>query len=224
MSGRTWLVGGVLAVAVTIAGSVVAYGGHLGRVRADSAKVAPSSAKPEAARLEGSQDIERLRAELAQVQGQLLTLRDRVDEPKMPEAAAAAAEPEKLDPETLRARREEGARRWKEHMSEVATAFEQETHNHGFATTAKGAVDRAIQSSPVLQKLANNVDCRSRTCRVEIHDGKSPDVSKQLPIFLQSIGRTLSTAQADYVDGENGQKTAVLYLTNDPPDAAQRGR
>jgi len=222
MSGRTWLLGGVLAVAVS--GSVVAQGGLLGRVRADSAKVAPLSAKPEATRFEGNQDIERLRAELAQVQGQLLTLRARVDEPKTPEATAAAAEPEKLDPETLRARREESARRWKEHMGEVATAFEKEAFNRGFATTAKGAVDRAIQSSPVLQKVADNVDCRSRTCRVEIHDGKSPDVSKQLPIFLQSVGRTLSSAQADYVDGENGQKTAVLYLTNEPPDAAQRAR
>ena len=224
MSSRTWLLGGVLAIAVAVCGSVAVYGGLRDRVRADSTKVAPLSAKPEAAGLERNQDIERLRAELAQVQGQLLTLRDRVDERKVPEATTAAAEPEKLDPETLRARREEGARRWKEHMSEVATAFEQETHDHGFATTAKSAVDRAIQSSPVLQKVADNVDCRSRTCRVEIHDGKSPAVSKQLPIFLQSIGRTLSTAQADYVDGENGQKTAVLYLTNEQPDAAQRAR
>jgi hypothetical protein len=42
-------------------------------------------------------------------------------------------------------------------MSEVATAFEQETPNRDFATTAKGAVERAIQSNSVLQKVADNV-------------------------------------------------------------------
>jgi len=108
-------------------------------------------------------------------------------------------------------------------MAEVAFAFEQEALDRAFATTMNDAVNRAMQDDPVIQKVAGKVDCRFRTCRVEIHDAKSNEVNQQLPGFLRSVGGSLRRAQADYVDGANGQKTVVLYLTNEEP-AADPGR
>jgi hypothetical protein len=219
MSGSSWLVAGALSLGLF--GAALAYLGFQARAHAnDRTRTAASTARSDAARpaAEG-QDVERLRGELAQMQGQLLALRARVAEQKAPEAAVATVQPEALDPETLREQREASTQRWKEHMVEVAAAFEQEVLDRDFATTTTDAVGGAIKNDPVLQKVAGKLDCRSRTCRLEIHDSKSSEVSRQLPIFLQSIGRTLRRAQADYVDGENGQKTVVLYLTNEEPVA-----
>jgi hypothetical protein len=182
-----------------------------------STTVATSRAQPLAAVPGGAKELERLRGEIALLQAQMLALQDRMTEPRSPEAVVPKPEPELLDPETVRERQRASARRWKEHMAEVAASFEQEPRDRNFSTTKKAAVDRAIQNNPVLQKVTGDVDCRSRTCRVEIRDSKSPEVSKQLPALLQSVGPALRRAQADQVDGVNGEKTTMLYLTNEEP-------
>lgn len=216
MSGSSWLVAGALGLG--LAGSVAALLGFQARARADGRADTPVSPAPaEAARPGEGKDVERLRGEVALLQRQMLALRDRVAEQKEVAAEAPAAEPETLDPEALQERRKASAQRWKAQMLEVAAAFEQEPLDRNFSTTTKGALDKAIQNNSVIQKVAGNVDCRSRTCRVEIQDAKSPEVSKQLPLFLQAVGPTLRRAQADHVDGESGQKTMVLYLTNEEP-------
>jgi hypothetical protein len=213
MSGQNWVVAGVIMFG--LAGSVVAYLGFQAPARADNrARPGSSSTGPETS----GKDVERLRGEVALMQRQMLALRAASAEQKAPEAAPAA-EPETLDPEMLREQREESTRRWKEHMVEVARAFEQEGIDRDFARTTRDAVDRVVQNDAVIQKVAGKVECRSRTCRVEIRDSKSTEVSQQLPRFLQAVGGTLRRAQADYVVGENGQKTLLLYLTNEEPVA-----
>lgn len=219
MSGRNWLIASALVLGLT--GSMAAYLGFQARARADGR--ANTAAPPAKAQARGQADVERLRGEVAALRGQMLALGDRVAERSASEAPTPVAEPAALAPEPLRERGRAGARSWKEHMVEVAVSFEQEPLDRNFSTATKGAVERAIQNNPVIQKVAGNVDCRSRTCRVEIHDGKSNEVSKQLPIFLQSLGRTLRRAQADHVDGGNGRKTMVLYLTNEEPTGPAPG-
>ena len=217
MSGRGWfLASGLL---VTLAGSAVAYRAlsSPAGVSARAEKSSSSAARPgEAA--DNSQDIERLRAQLASVQGQLSALRVQAAEPKASAGAEAAAAPESvedLDPATLRAKREEDVKRWKDHMAEVAIAFEEETLDRAFAAPAQSAVEQAFQSIPALQAVAGNIDCRSRTCRVEVRDAKSPEVSKALPLLLQKVGGMLPNMQADNFEDESGRSTAVLYFTNE---------
>jgi len=223
MSGRSWLIAGALFLALSA--SVAAHLALQGRARAEAAV---SPAAPPAQQVPtvpgGARELERLRSEVALLQAQMLALHDRMAEPRTSEAVVPKTEPESLDPESVRERQRAGAQRWKEHMVEVAASFEQEPRDRNFATTKKAAVDRAIQNNPVLQKVAGDVDCRSRTCRVEIRDNKSPDVSKQLPALLQSVGPALRRAQADHVDGLNGERTTMLYLTNEEPGAPTPGQ
>lgn len=216
MSEKSWLLAGALFLGLV--GSVAAHLGFRARAHVDGGPTpAASLARAEVVKARAETDVDGLRAEVARLQGQMLALRAQVAEQKAPEAVPPAPEPEALDPETLDERKRASARRWKEHMAEVAASFEQEPRDRNFSTTTAGAVDRAIQNNPVIQKVAGNVDCRSRTCRVEIHDGKGSEVSKQLPVFLHSLGPTLHRAQADNVEGPNGQTTTVLYLTNEEP-------
>lgn len=217
MSGRGWLVASGLSVA--LAGSAVAYralsspAGVSARAEKSSSSAARAGEAPD-----NSQDIERLRAQLASVQGQLSTLRLQAAEQKASVSREDAPEPEPVedtDPATLQAKREEDVKRWKDHMAEVAMAFEEETLDRAFAAPAQRAVEQAFQSIPVLQAVAGHIECRSRTCRVEVRDAKNPEVSKALPIFLQKVGGTLPNMQADHFEDESGRSTAVLYFTNE---------
>jgi hypothetical protein len=211
-------------VVLGLAGSVAAYRGFHARSQAvERSENAASSAQAPHGRPDPRNEVQHLRSELALMQGQLSGLRELVAEQKAPAPSMpAAAEPEAFDPAALQARREESARRWKEHMAEVAMAFEQEPPDRNFAVTSQAAVDRALASHPTIQASAGKLDCRARTCRIEIRDDGSGQLGKQLPLFLQAVGQTLSRAQADHVAGEHGQKTMLLYLTNEP--AAQTAR
>lgn len=216
MSNRGWVAGSVLALG--LAASVMAYRGFRATEHAEQ-RAMTVAAQAEVHRADPGANVERLRSQVALMQGQLASLSERTADEKAPPPEAAPPPVEELDPAELRERREADSRRWKEHMAEVAASFEQETLDRSFATTAKESVDKAISANPAIQATARKVDCRSRTCRVEIGDAKSATVEKQIPLLLNSLVRTLPRAQADYRDEENGQKTIVLYLTNEEPVA-----
>ena len=82
-------------------------------------------------------------------------------------------------------------------------------------TVAQAALTTAIQKNPVIQAAIGNVDCRSRTCRVEISDDGSGKLDKQLPLFVQSVGKTLPNMQAERVGERSGPSMMVLYLTDE---------
>jgi hypothetical protein len=212
-----WVVG---ALVFGLAGSAVAYlGSDASTHRRDRNEAA---AKESAAtdRADQGQDVERLRAELALLRGELNHLRDRESEQKAPEAAEhPATEAEEVDPQKLRAEREEADRQWKDHMAEVAMDFEQETVDRTFATKATTAVEQELQNNPVIQAAAGKVECRTHTCRLEIRDARNSEVSKQLQMFVHKLGPTLPRAQADQVQDANGQTNLVLYMTDQEPVA-----
>lgn len=216
MPSKGWFLASGLVV--VLAGSAVAYRALHPPARA-SLRAEPAGSRAELGeRSDQSEEMERMRAQLASVQGQLAALRTQSAAPKPDVPAETEPRPmlmEDLDPEILRAKREEDAQLWKDHMAEVALAFEDETFDRGFAAPAQSAVEQAIQNQPALKASAGKIECRSRTCRLEFRDAKSPEVGKALPLFLQSLGGTLPNMQADHVEDENGRSTAVLYLTNE---------
>jgi hypothetical protein len=156
-----------------------------------------------------------MRAELGLGEGQLRALREQVAERKAPEAPPPVEAPEPPDEASIQEQRKESARHWKEHMADVSAAFESEPLDHSFAPVAQAALATAIQKNPVVQAAVGNVDCRSRTCRVEVSDDGSGKLDKQLPLFVQSVGETLPYMQAERVGDRSGPSKMVLYLTNE---------
>src|ERR1044071_9104787 len=134
-----WVAG---ALVFGLAGTVLAYLGFesYGQNRARGKATTPERAAT--GRSENDKDVERLRAELARMQSQIDNLRQRGEQKATETAALPAAETQELDPQTLRAQREESDRKWKDHMAEVAMDFEQEAVDRTFATTAKAAVEQ----------------------------------------------------------------------------------
>lgn len=73
-----------------------------------------------------------------------------------------------------------------------------------------------MDASDALRGKVRNLECRSRTCRVEIDDDRAGAVSKELPVFVQQLADTLPSTQADHIDDGNGHTTMVLYMTRNP--------
>lgn len=210
MSGKAWWIAG--GTVVGLAGALAAHRGFHEPIKIEPARV-EALARP----LEPRNDVTALRSELALMKAQVVSLHGAMAERTSPQPPAPTTRAEAPDPATLQERRLEGARRWQEHMAEVAATFEDEALDRNFAATAQASVERALESQPALKSAAGKVDCRSRTCRLEVRKDGAGLVDKQLPLFLRAVGGVLPRAQADHIEGENGQKTMVLYLANGNP-------
>ena len=218
---------GIGALVLALAASVLVYRnlqppGGTARDTARAAAAEPVTAAPVAAKSDA--DSARMRAELGLLQGQLRALQERVNERKTSEAAAPVEAEEPLDEASLMERRKEDARLWKEHMAEVSAAFASEPLDRRFASVGETAITAAIQKNPVIQAAAGKIDCRSRTCRVEIADDQNPKLDKELPLFVQSLGGTLPNMKAERVGDRSGPSTMVLYFTNERQAVAANAR
>jgi len=56
------------------------------------------------------------------------------------------------------------------------------------------------------------VECRSRTCRLELADDGSGKLGKILPVFAQQVGRELPSIAYDRIVDASGTATMVLYM------------
>jgi hypothetical protein len=95
----------------------------------------------------------------------------------------------------------------------VAAAFRGEVADAGWSTTASSAIQAAIAGDEALTPLARGVECRSRTCRVELVDDGSGRLVQALPMFIHHLGRDLPRVTVDRVEGTGGPAAMVLYMS-----------
>ena len=212
-----WFTGSIV---IALTGSVLIFGAIKAPERARALAASPEKPREAAS---NSSDIDGLRAELGRLRSQMAGLRESMAEQKVPVAAPVPAPLpiEALSPAELKAAREEDTRRWKDHMAEVALEFDGETFDRNFSARATSALNEAMGSNPVIKGAAEKLECRSRTCRLEIRDATNSTVSTQLPLFLMSLHDSLPSMQADNFRAPNGQTTVVLFLTNETSATAQ---
>ena len=68
-----------------------------------------------------------------------------------------------------------------------------------------------------LQLLTRSVECRSRTCRVEVTDDGSARMHRTLLKFAQRVGHELPDVTFGQVDNPGGAPTIVLYMSRPDP-------
>jgi len=173
---------------------------------------AGGAATPESVELaEMRQELAQLRAQLRN-QAQRLAAGDSAREVQVPDGKNPGNDPE------LRA---DEARKHREYVTAVDVAFRNEATDPRWSSATSSTVRSVIAASDDLRPLAREVECRSRTCRVEITDDGSGKLGKLLPVFAQQVGHELPSVSADRVEDASGAATMVLYLArNDDAPAS----
>jgi hypothetical protein len=157
-----------------------------------------------------------LRQELAVLREELAELRKRPEPRGVASAVSVTGDtpnqPPPLDPREMERQQEE----WHGHMAEVEAAFHGEDRDPRWAADTKFAVDTAFRVDPSFAAKLRTVDCRSRTCRLELSDdGPEPMGDKLIPILAQ-LGSTLPKVKSDQIVAANGSKTLVLFMSRRP--------
>ncbi|HXK17981.1 MAG TPA: hypothetical protein VNG33_09270, partial [Polyangiaceae bacterium] len=93
----------------------------------------------------------------------------------------------------------------------VEEAFHKESSDQSWAVETQASVEAAMQTEPV-HLQARSIECRSRTCRVELSDGDSPATQGGLEHLPQAVGNSLPLMQIARTDDASGHHT-IVYLS-----------
>jgi len=186
----------------------------------------PSRASNEAR--DDSDEVSALRAEVAALRRQnldnawaLSALRAQTGQLSQA-VAAASTQPEQVtasapaSPE--RARRKDSPERavWeakrRELISTTEASFQAEARDSTWASRTRSSIQESAGKRGSATSLVRAVDCRSKTCRVEVTDQENEH--HDLRNFLRDCSLMFPTVLADHVAGPDGKPTYILYLMN----------
>jgi hypothetical protein len=180
-------------------------------------RAAPDNAAPQVAEpaLEGAGPqrlldvrVARLATEVARLQQEVDALRAARQEPSSDAAADAPGRHARLRaPQDRQARALAQAAR----ADATESAFRGETVETGWSRQTAEAVRGAFLQSNAGQE-PRSVECRSRTCRLELAPAEDGNPDALIPL-LTRLAPVLPHASTVRIDGGDGRPTTVVYLT-----------
>jgi hypothetical protein len=206
-------------IVATVAVAVAAYaivGGHADRGQSDSDRSAPQAAQGAARQA----DVDTLRREVALLRSALADIRSAPARSETSVARAAApspaqaynARPDRAADAVSQAEQEQ---RVQDHITEVATGFAGEARDQRWANDTGLALESALASQELKALAVQSIDCRSKTCRVELEDDGSAVVSGAFPLLALQMAGTLPNIVSQRIERQNGRATVVLYMSRE---------
>jgi hypothetical protein len=192
------LVGVSYAVAVERV-STAATDSHLAREEESQ----PSALELVQAGASDKREVRALAADMAAMKSELAALRDdkqtAQDNTERPAPAPKTAE-------QLQAEHDE-------YMAGVERAFEQEPRDERWAQGTAQSLRQALESEPVMVAAMRGIECRSRSCRLELRDDGSAAFAEEFPLMMHDMGALLSEVRFSHAELSDGARLHIMYMT-----------
>lgn len=183
------------------------------------ARVPPSSAAREAPHAgseramqprEERDELDAVRQELSALRAELGTLRTveraRVEAAPAPERTVEAPTPAEQE------------QRFVNYMTEFDQRFRDEPRDHTWADATADEIRRVLASGAVSPGIVTDVDCRSRTCKLELADADRGVLGKTIDGLVQEFAATLPNARVAHDGDLERPKPTALYFTRESPE------
>jgi hypothetical protein len=163
-------------------------------------------------------DLAALTGEVDSLKAEVLALRHQLPAQSSPVTSRADGRPAPDARSDSSAREEEAAQMRQAQMEKIDAAFRRQTIDPSWSASTASAIREVLNSTDVgLQ--AENIDCRSSSCRVALHDDGTGALSKSLPIVALQLAGSMPTVTADTIPQTDGTSNVVLYMSRDSGDA-----
>lgn len=104
--------------------------------------------------------------------------------------------------------------RFFDHVATVAASFSSETRDQTWANEVGIALESALATEELKSLSLQSIDCRTKTCRVEIDEDASV-LAGALPHLALQMAGTLPNMVSQRTERQNGSATVVLYMSRD---------
>ncbi|RSZ58250.1 hypothetical protein HF313_00685 [Massilia atriviolacea] len=99
-------------------------------------------------------------------------------------------------------------------VAPAETMFRAEPVDHAWSNQASAAVRAALaRTNGELETQVRRLECRTRTCRIEVNPASADQLESAMPAVLANLGATLPNMTATQVGSDDGSAATVLYLT-----------
>jgi len=150
-------------------------------------------------------EVDSLKAEVKALRQQLAAQSSRVAS----RADAPPASEVRSDPGS----REDAAVTRQAQMEMIDAAFRRQSIDQSWSANTTSAIHDVLNSTEVGGLQAETIDCRSNSCRVELHDDGTGRLSKSLPIVAQELAGSMPTITANTIPQGDGTANVVLYMS-----------
>jgi hypothetical protein len=175
-----------------------------------SAKPSPAPVRIDRGEATNVVELTALREEVASLRAEFRTLRRQMgtQAESVPAGAESQPAPDVHDPNV----RAEVARERQAEMEQVDASFRKQAIDPTWSANTASSIREVLNSEGVGGMQANNIDCRSDSCRVELHDDGSGRLSKSLPVFAIQLAGQMPSITANTIPQADGSSTTVLYM------------
>jgi hypothetical protein len=129
----------------------------------------------------------------------------------------AAAPAEIPNPDELRARmdadRAQAETRMRDHLATVAAGFAAEARDQRWSNDVGESIRHALSGEEFTGAGVQSVDCRTKTCRIEMQDDGTGKAASTIPMLAVQMAGALPNLIADRIEQSNGKAMIVLYLS-----------
>lgn len=145
-------------------------------------------------------DMAQLRQEVASLRREVAELRMMLTRtPSAPQPAGAPATPLASEAPAV---------------APAETMFRAEQVDQVWSKQASAAVRAALaRTNGELESQVRRLECRTRTCRVEVNPASADQLEGAMPAVLANLGATLPNMTATQVGSDDGSEATLLYLT-----------
>ena len=161
-------------------------------------------------------DLAALAGEVDSLKAEVLALRHQLPAQSSPVPSRADGTPApdvRSDPNA----QEEAAGLRQAQLQKIDAAFRRQTIDQSWSATTMSTIHDVLNSTEGgLQ--AENIDCRSSSCRVELYDDGTGRLSKLLPIVAQQLAGSMPTVTANTIPRGDGTANVVLYMSRERDD------
>lgn len=189
--------------------------------RLPAAPVAPAPAAPASAvtgRSAGPAELEALGTRLRALEQAMARVQQRLDAAAAPLGAAArqpSPSAQALSRRSDPMQRAEEERAMLALNAERESAFRAEPTDSRWARSMQSQLQQALTAETETPAPAlRSIECRSRTCRVELLAAPGSDLAGYLPAFASRIGGQLDSMSSAQIDLGNGSAATVIYLSS----------
>jgi hypothetical protein len=116
--------------------------------------------------------------------------------------------------------REEEARQFQARIASIDASFRREVVDQRWSANTSSRVQSVLSSDKMGHMQADSIDCRSESCRVELHDNGSGQLNKNMPMIAAELAGTLSNITASSATRPDGRVSMVLYLSRQAQGAS----
>jgi hypothetical protein len=156
-------------------------------------------------------DVTALRQEIASIRTELIRLRQQRPGDSAP--AGVAEERPQIDAASRVLAQEEAAQRRQMQLAALDAAFSSQSVNPQWSASTSSLIQNALDSDEVGHIRADRIDCRSESCRVELHGDLTGSLAKSVPILAIQVASALPAITANNVGRPDGSSTVILYLS-----------